>query len=270
MSERKTGEREKEARWQRLRDRLDELDPTVAPEDLLHLVRAVAGARDPAMACEECQAWLPSYVDAEIGGLAAGQLYPRVKRHLDLCPDCEVVYLEMLELAMAEEAGELPVPEEFPIPDLAFLGPLSLPEYVRSLTEELVAVMAPHLVTDLRAISDVFFERIARLGREFTLGSRLAPAMGFGAEGVPEALKLLAATYAATSAFTETLSLQELRTQVRTGRLEETLRHQGEKAAREMGMSSREARAFAEKFAELTSRDPQALQELVASHHGGL
>jgi hypothetical protein len=203
-----------------------------------------------------------------MGGLAAGQLYPQVKRHLDLCPDCEAVYLEMLELAVAEEAGELPAPDEFPAPDLAFLGPLSLPEYVRSLAEELVAAMAPHLMADLQAISDVFFERITRLGREFTLGPRLAPAMGFGAGEVPEALKLLAATYAATSTLTEALSPQEIEIGARTGRLWETLRHQGEKAARDLGLGSREARAFAEKYAELASRDAQALQELIASHHG--
>lgn len=263
MADREQDEREQEegARRQRLRDRLAGLDPTTVPDELLHLARAVAGVHDPAMSCDECQAWLPTYVDAEIGGLAVGQLYPDVKRHLDLCPVCEAEYLEMLELALAEDAGELPVPERFPVPDLAFLLPLSLSDYVRSLAEELIEATAPELMGDLQAIIDVFFERVAALDRQFALGPGLAPALGFGAGEVPEALKFLAATHAATQALTEALSPQEIEAQARVGRLQETLRHQAEKAAQGVGLGSRQAQVFAEQYADLASRDPQALQE---------
>ena len=97
--------------------------PHTLPLEILHLVRAVVGVRDPALSCEACQDWLPSYVDAEVGGLAVGQLYPLVKRHLDLCADCLEAYLEVLTLALVEEAGQLPKPGQFPAPDLSFLPP---------------------------------------------------------------------------------------------------------------------------------------------------
>lgn len=263
--EKEKGEQEKEARWQHLSERLTGGDLTGVPSELLHLARAVTGVHDPAMSCEECQAWLPTYVDAEVGDLAVGQLYPEVKQHLDLCSQCEAEYLEMLELALAEEAGALPAPEEFPAPSLAFLPRLSLSGYVRSLAEELVAATAPELISDLRAITDVFFERVAGLDEKFTLEPGWAPAMGFGAEGVPEALKLLAATYIATRDLTNVLSPQEIEAQAGAGRLQETLRHQAEAVVQELDLSSQQAQAFAEKYAELTGRDPQALQELASS-----
>jgi hypothetical protein len=261
MTDRKRNEKN---RKQSLKDRLAGLDPGRVPDGLLHLARAVVGIHDPTMTCDECRTWLPAYVDAEVGGLAVGWLYPEVKRHLDLCSECEAEYLEILELALAEDAGELPVPQGVPVPDLAFLPPLALPDYVRSLAEELVAATAPDLVADLRAIVDVFFERVAVLGRRFTLGPGFAPAMGFGAGEVPEALKLLAATYAATQALTEALSPQELEAQARAGRLEATLRSQAEKAARDVGLSSQEAWGFADQYARLAGRDPDSLQDLAA------
>jgi hypothetical protein len=219
------------------------------------------------MTCKECLTWLPSYVDAEVGGLAAGQLYPEVKRHLDLCDECEVQYVEMLELALAEDTGELPVPERMPSARLTFLPRLSLQGYVRSLAEELVAATSPNLVDDMRDIVDVFFERVAALGNQFTLGPTLAPALGFGAGKVPEALKLLAMVYAATQVITASLSPQDIKAQARTDQLQATLRGQAENAGLQLGLGSKEARALAMKYAELASRDPEALQELSANLH---
>jgi len=262
MAERERG---KAIRWENLKNHLAGLDPHTVPDELLHLARAVAGVHDPAMTCDECCAQLPAYVDAEVGGLAAGQSYPEVKRHLDLCSECAAEYLDMLKLALAEDAGELPIPGGFPAPDLAFLPPLSFADYVRSLAEELVATTTPHLMDDLRAIMDVFFERVGKLGRRFTLGSSFAPALGFGAGEVPEALKVLASTYATTQVLTEALSPEEIVAQARAGQLQETLRRQAEKAARNLGFRPRQARAFAEKYAELAGRDPEALQKLADS-----
>ena len=265
MSDRGKGKskREKEARLQRLRDHLDSLDPTEAPDELLHLARAVAGVQDQVMSCEACQAWLPSYVDAEVGGLAVGRLYPEVKRHLDLCADCETEYLEMLELALVEDAGELPALGALPAPYLAFLPPLSLPEYVRDLTEELIARKAPHLMAEVQAIADVFFERVAALGERFTPQAGLAPVLGPGDE-TTEALQILAATYVATQSVVADLSPREIEAQARTGQLTGSLRHRAEQVARDLGLSSREAQAFAEEYAELVCQDPHVLQELAA------
>jgi len=85
------------------------------------LVRAVLGLPDDVLHCGECRAWLPAYVDAEIGGVSNAPRYRPVKRHLLLCSSCEGVYLDLLELALAEEQGRLPRPERYPEPDLSFL-----------------------------------------------------------------------------------------------------------------------------------------------------
>lgn len=85
------------------------------------LVRAVLGLPDDALPCGECRAWLPAYVDAEIGGISSAPRYRPVKHHLLLCSSCEAVYLDILELALAEEQGRLPRPERYPEPDLSFL-----------------------------------------------------------------------------------------------------------------------------------------------------
>lgn len=253
-----------EARWQRLRDRMAGLDPDALPEDILHLARAVAGVRDPTVTCEECRDQLPTYVDAEIGGLAVGPLYSQIKRHLELCPDCEAEYLELLDLAGVEDAGELPIPKEFPVPALAFLPRLSPFDYVRALAEELIAAIAPHLVVDLREIVDVFFDEVTALGGRYTLDPSFGAAMGFVRGEVPEALRFLAVTYSATQTLIETLSPQEIEAQSRAGQLQEALRREAEKAAHDMGLTPQEVRDFAEKYAELIARDPQALQELIA------
>lgn len=96
----------------------------VLPIELLHLTRAVLGIRDLALSCDECEGWLPSYVQDEVSGLAVGRIYPLVKRHLDLCIGCAERYLEMLALAMLEEGGKWPTIEHIPAPDLSFLPPL--------------------------------------------------------------------------------------------------------------------------------------------------
>lgn len=94
------------------------------PIEVVHLARAVLGIRDPALSCDECEVWLPSYVQDEVSGLAVGRIYPLVKRHLDLCIGCAESYLEMLALAMLEEGGKWPTIEHIPAPDLSFLPPL--------------------------------------------------------------------------------------------------------------------------------------------------
>jgi hypothetical protein len=69
------------------------------------LVRAVLGLPDDRLACDECQVWLPGYVNAEMAGLSDDPRYHAVKRHLLLCPSCESDYLALMDLALAEEEG---------------------------------------------------------------------------------------------------------------------------------------------------------------------
>ncbi|HID62873.1 MAG TPA: hypothetical protein EYP49_09080 [Anaerolineae bacterium] len=85
------------------------------------LVRAVLGLPDNGMACDECQARLPAYVDAEIGGIFGHPRSLLVQRHLLLCFGCAAAYLELLDLALAEDQGRIPQPTHYPEPDLSFL-----------------------------------------------------------------------------------------------------------------------------------------------------
>lgn len=267
MSDQAKGEHDQalEARRQRLRERLGELDSATVPDELLNLARAVAGVEDPEMTCEDCQAWLPSYVDAEVGGMPAGEEYPAVHRHLNLCADCEAVYLEMLDLALAEEAGELPIPEHFPQPDLGFLPAPALPVVVQAWTEAVVDAVAPRLSDELQVIADVFFERVRALGDQFRLKPSLAPTLGFGGGETTEALQMLAATYATTQAIVTDLSPAEIEEQAQAGQLAETLRRQAEQAAHDLNLDPEQAQTFAEEYAELVSRDPGMLRELSVS-----
>lgn len=240
--------------WQRLKNRLARLDPTTVPDELLHLARAVAGVHDQTITCEECRAQLPSYVDAEVGGLAVGQLYPQVKHHLDLCLDCEMEYLEMLELALIEDAGELPVPETLPAPVLSFLPPLSFVETAREMvtrvTERVLAILAPDRLEELTIIGDTFFARVEELGGRFSLRQAPAVALSLGAEEVSMALLSLAASYEATRRIAETFTAQEIQAHADQENLADILAQVAEKVARETMMSRKEARVFAQIYAE--------------------
>lgn len=85
------------------------------------LVSAVLGLPDLNLGCNECQGWLPAYVDAEVGNTSDTSPYHEVKRHLLLCASCMDIYLTLLELALVGEEGHLPDPSHYPEPDLSFL-----------------------------------------------------------------------------------------------------------------------------------------------------
>ncbi len=261
---------EKEDHWQNLRERLSNPPPTM-PAELLHLARAVVEVNDPNMECEECQDWLPSYVDNEVGGLPIEGMYLQIKHHLDFCQACEPIYLQMLELALAEEAGELPVLAQSPMPDLSFLPPVSQPisslqEYVEMLTEILVKTTVPHLLDQFEMIKELIdFEQLKALGKNLNLkASSSSIAFGFGGGGEPpETLRLLVTTFTAIQSLTEQFSAAEIETQASTDQLSEILRQQGERAAQQVGLNPQQVHDFAEQFATLASRDPTALQALL-------
>ncbi len=111
---------EKDQRWQSLQKRL--ASAAQVPEEIRHLVRAVAGDQDLAMTHDECLALLPEFVDAEVNGYSAAQKYPQVKRHLDLCDSCQAEYIDALKFAQQEAQGAVPFPDRIPKPDLSFLS----------------------------------------------------------------------------------------------------------------------------------------------------
>ncbi len=110
-------------RWVNLANYLRTVPPTAKAEMFLHLIQAIAKVKHPLVTCTVCQTQLPSYVEAEVSGLAVSRMYPDVKQHLDLCnTDCVAWYLDMLEMTLLEDTGLLPTPKHIPRPDLTFLN----------------------------------------------------------------------------------------------------------------------------------------------------
>ncbi|MGB0384836.1 MAG: anti-sigma factor family protein [Ardenticatenaceae bacterium] len=233
------------------------------PQEVLHLVRVVAGVEDLGMTCEACEGSLLAYVDDEIGGLDVARLYPDVKRHLDLCPDCMKEYVEMLEWGLAEDAAWQPVDVPIPTPDLSFLPPLapalpkvSFPDYVRSVAEQLISALLPKRIGRFQKIADEFFERIAR--------KSFQPATVLSSKPKPKPMHFLAAAYATTQTLVEEWSISEVETAMRDGTLLERVREQAEKEARKQGFRKKDAQRFAKQYAEIVCEDPVQLKGLLS------
>jgi RNA polymerase sigma factor (sigma-70 family) len=221
-----------------------------------HLAQAIAGVPDSQLSCAECQAQLPGYIEAEINGFNVVTRYPAVKHHLDLCLECEAEYIELLDLALAEDSvfeSAIQPPE----PDLWFLPAPSLGAYVRRLTGRLVQALHPDLLEEMQSFMEPFLERAQALGKGPL--PVLAPVLGEG----PEALRLLAATYATTHTIVTTFSPEEIKAQAEQNTLGQMLRQQAEHEAQRQGLEPPEARAFAEQYAALASRDAAVFQTLV-------
>ena len=227
--------------------------PNIPPE-VLHLVRVVADVEDTVMTCEACQMSLLSYVDDEIGGLDVARLYPDVKRHLDLCSDCMKEYVEMLEWGLAEDAAWQPV--EMPI--LTPAQPkVSLPDYVRSVAEELISVLIPKRIGRFQEIADEFFERLSSAGESFVLQPRRVLSRK------PNPTQFLVAAYATTQSLVQEWSISQVETEIRHGTLLASVREQAEKEARKQGFRKKEAQRFAKQYAEIVCQEPAELQSLL-------
>jgi len=159
----------------------------------------------------------------------------------------------MLELALVEDTGELPVPETFPAPDLSFLPSLSFVELAREmvtkLAEMVLETLAPDTVEELTIISNTFFARVEELGGRFALRQAPSVVLGLGAEEASMALLSLAASYETTRRIAETFSAQEIQAQADQGYLADVLAQMAEEVTQEM-MSRREARLFAQIYAQ--------------------
>ncbi|MDY7075796.1 MAG: hypothetical protein SXV54_02620 [Chloroflexota bacterium] len=88
---------------------------------MAHLLRALTTDEEDHLACQECQALLPDYLQAEADGQAEGAQWRPVALHLETCPHCSAEYtalLELIELAYGERGEE---PSHYPVPELPFL-----------------------------------------------------------------------------------------------------------------------------------------------------
>ena len=57
-------------------------------DDVVELVRAVAGTREVEIGCDECFERLDGFADAELSGVDVSAAMPLVRDHLDRCADC--------------------------------------------------------------------------------------------------------------------------------------------------------------------------------------
>ena len=94
---------------------------------LARLSQTVLSQQTDRLTCNQCQAGLPDYVQAQIEGRDPGRLFPEVRNHLALCPYCQYCYRELLKIDELILTGSLPEPTAYSPPDLSFLKRLSVP-----------------------------------------------------------------------------------------------------------------------------------------------
>ena len=97
-------------------------------EKLARLSLAVLSERTDRLTCGQCQAELPDYAQAQMEGRDATRLFPQVWDHLTLCPHCQRLHQELLEMSTLIPTGALPEQATYEPPDLSFLKRLQAPE----------------------------------------------------------------------------------------------------------------------------------------------
>jgi hypothetical protein len=242
----------------KLRDQGNRLSPL-----LLKLALAAVGESENALTHQECIAALPAYVDTEVEGERVAEKFHRVKRHLDTCDSCSAQYVELLEVTLAQQAGQIHVPVTIPVPDLTFLSVVTIRAFVKQEAAEILAAIAPKQVQDLSNIVDVFFERIDAFGGKFVLQPSAVRALGFESGDLGEALVTLAVTYAATQEIIASLAPEEIDTLATQDRLCARIEELAQTAARSIRAQPALARKIAEQFAARACADPAALRALI-------
>lgn len=82
--------------------------------------------------CAACQAGLPAYIDAELDGRPAAELFANAAGHLVTCTDCQQEYTALKHLLRLERQGQLEQPPVEGVFDFAYLpaaptAPAALP-----------------------------------------------------------------------------------------------------------------------------------------------
>lgn len=108
----------------KLRDQVEQLEQRSfsGSAAAVHFAHAVLGTSRTSLDCDSCQTALPQQIESELNNRPSPD-YRRIRCHIDLCPACSEIYLDLLEVALLAEEGPLPGPS-LPI-DLSFLEPPS-------------------------------------------------------------------------------------------------------------------------------------------------
>lgn len=220
-------------------------------QSVAHLLAVLEGAASE-MDCDEYRSWLPVYVEAEVSGFDVGQQYPEVRRHLDLCAECEAEYVDLLDSTLDEmnaDWSNIPVPP----PDLSFLPPLSFQAYLRWLLEGVIGQLQPLRLPQLDRQMEPLLRQLTALG---TRPMHAATAT-MGPDQSYERLNL--ATYDVARSL-----LQNAPSDIQSdpARLEEWVDREARRAAEYQRLSDEEVDAFVIAVAELVCRNLALLRQV--------
>lgn len=214
-------------------------------ENARRVLRAVAGAEAPG----EHEAWLtqlPEYVEDELAGEDLAQRYPELQAHLDQCESCSQVYAEMVDLALAEAAGQLP--EVANLPPLELPPPARLSDFVRRVAGATLDALS-RKQSELDGALRRFFEALPGATAPLEPAAT-AQAFGLGQPDTPALALVIASYYAFTAVAGEVGPVQPGRAAD-----EHALRRRLDAAARaeahRVGLTAGEVGPFAATFVKL-------------------
>lgn len=222
---------------ERLREKIESLPDQ--PSGMIDLGRALVGSPDLVMEdCAACQDILPEYIEAELNGQPVRKLYPQAARHLDICPDCGRMFVDLLEVAIRMETEPPPIYTPIPAFDLSFLPPLVFPERLWQVVEKFSKVMVDRLIPEFQAgfasASKSFLRQIKKLKSGFRLEIGQQLVLSFGTEISP-AIQSIAAVYAATDSIVSSLSEEVLNKELSGIRPPRQIKKLARSSARAMG-----------------------------------
>ena len=58
------------------------------------------------MSCSDYFEQLPRYAELEVAGEDAAARFPEVRHHMHQCPECEEVFLDLLDIVRAEKKSD--------------------------------------------------------------------------------------------------------------------------------------------------------------------
>ncbi|MBE2234972.1 MAG: hypothetical protein IAE85_15865 [Anaerolinea sp.] len=212
---------------------------------------------DDSYSHEQAEQDLPGYVSAALVGQPAAQQYPALHRHLLHCQECAKLHVAMLQ-DLTVEPARVAVPQ----PDLFFLpGAYTrrLRRAVLRLAQQIGAVLFPDSLSALADVADLLLDELQDLGPNLRASPAAGAALAFGSGDLPDEIKLLAATWAATGRLGETLNAGQIASLQEAGAWPERARSVALQAAVDLGFGPRQAERFAREFAALAASDPAAI-----------
>jgi hypothetical protein len=92
---------------------------TLNQENFAKTIEKIYATEENELDCNQTQAYLPAYVEAEVNGRQRPSHAHMLQVHLAQCPDCRETYVGLRHVLEAEVSGEL---EEISQEDQAFIA----------------------------------------------------------------------------------------------------------------------------------------------------